>query len=140
MRILGLDWGESRIGVAVSDLLGLTAQPVCVISEKGAALQIEKIIAKATELGAEKIVIGMPKNMNGSIGERGEKTQEFVSLLTEKTDLPIIYWDERLSSVVAHRTLAEGQISGKKRKGIVDKIAAVFILQGYLDSLGGKPL
>ena len=140
MRILGLDWGESRIGVAVSDLLGLTAQPVCVISEKGAALQIEKIIAKATELGAEKIVIGMPKNMNGSIGERGEKTQEFVSLLTEKTDLPIIYWDERLSSVAAHRTLAEGQISGKKRKGIVDKIAAVFILQGYLDSLGGKPL
>ena len=136
MRILGLDWGESRIGVAVSDLLGITAQPVCVISEKDTALQIEKIIEKAKELSAEKIVIGMPKNMNGSIGERGEKTKEFVSLLSEKTELPIIYWDERLSSVAAHRTLAEGQVSGKNRKGIVDKIAAVFILQGYLDSIG----
>ena len=137
MRILGLDWGESRIGVAVSDLLGLTAQPVCVISEKDTVLQIEKIIAQASQLSAEKIVIGMPKNMNGSIGERGEKTQEFVALLSEKTDLPIIYWDERLTSVAAHRALAEGQVSGKKRKGIVDKIAAVFILQGYLDSIGG---
>ncbi len=138
MRILGLDWGESRIGVAVSDLLGLTAHPVCVISEKDTDLQIEKIIAKAQETGAEKIVMGMPKNMNGSIGERGEKTKAFAALLSEKTDLPIIFWDERLSSVAAHRTLAEGQVSGKKRKGIVDKIAAVFILQGYLDSVGGS--
>lgn len=136
MRILGLDWGESRIGVAVSDLLGLTAQPVCVISEKYTDLQIEKIIAKATELGAEKIVIGMPKRMDGSIGGRGERTQAFASLLSEKTDLPIAFWDERLSSAAAHQTLAEGNVSGKKRKGIVDKIAAVFILQGYLDSLG----
>ena len=135
MRILGLDWGESRIGVAVSDLLGLTAQPVCVISEKDTDLQIEKIIEQADLFGAEKIVIGMPKNMNGSIGERGEKTQEFVALLSEKTDLPIIFWDERLTSVAAHRALAEGQVSGKKRKGIVDKLAAVFILQGYLDSI-----
>ena len=135
MRVLGLDWGESRIGVAVSDLLGLTAQPVCVISEKDQDAQVEKILAKADELGAEKIVMGMPKNMNGSIGERGEKTMAFAEKLAAKTDLPIIFWDERLSSVAAHQTLAEGGVSGKKRKGIVDKIAAVFILQGYLDSI-----
>ena len=135
MRILGLDWGESRTGVAVSDLLGLTAQPVCVISEKDTDAQIEKILAKAEELGVEKIVIGMPKRLDGSIGERGERTAAFASLLSEKTDLPIVFWDERLSSAAAHQTLAEGKVSGKKRKGIVDKIAAVFILQGYLDSL-----
>ena len=77
----------------------------------------------------------MPKNMNGTIGERGEKTQLFANALKEKTDIPIIFCDERLTTSAAHRTLSESNVSGKKRKGILDKIAAVFILQGYLDSL-----
>lgn len=135
MRILGLDYGDSRIGVAVSDLLGLTAQSVGLIAEKNFDRQIEKVCAYCKEYKAEKIVIGMPKNMNGSIGERGEKTKLFADALEKECSLPIIFWDERLTTAAAHKTLSESRVSGKKRKGILDKIAAVFILQGYLDSL-----
>lgn len=134
MRILGLDYGDSRIGVAVSDVMGITAQPVGVITEKDFTRQVLRVIEKAKELGAEEIVIGMPKNMNGTVGERGEKTIKFANALTEKSSLPVTCWDERLTTIAAHRTLEECEISGKKRKGLLDKIAAVFILQGYLDS------
>lgn len=135
MRILGLDYGDSRIGVAVSDLLGLTAQSVGLIAEKNFDRQVLKVLEYCEEYKAEKIVLGMPKNMNGTIGERGEKTEIFANALKEKIDIPIIFWDERLTTSAAHRTLSESNVSGKKRKGILDKIAAVFILQGYLDSL-----
>lgn len=135
MRILGLDYGDSRIGVAVSDLLGLTAQSVGLIAEKNFEKQVLKVIEYINEYKAEKVVLGMPKNMNGTIGERGEKTHVFANALKEKCDIPIIFWDERLTTSAAHRTLSESNVSGKKRKGILDKIAAVFILQGYLDSL-----
>ena len=135
MRILGLDYGDSRIGVAISDLLGFTAQSAGLISEKNFERQLEAVKKYCDEYKAEKIVIGMPKNMNGTIGERGEKTQLFAEKLREITALPIIYWDERLTTAAAHKTLAEGNVSGKKRKGILDKISAVFILQGYLDSI-----
>lgn len=133
MRILGIDYGDSRVGIAVSDALGWTAQPVTVISEKDKNIQIERIKQYIAEYNIEKIVMGLPKNMNGSIGERAEKTKDFAALLGEETGMEIELWDERLSSSAAHRTLAEGKVSGKKRKGLVDKIAAVFILQGYLD-------
>lgn len=136
MRILGLDYGDARIGVAVSDLLGITAQGVTVISEKDFERQVEKAAALAKEYGAEKIVLGFPKNMNGTIGERGEKTKVFADALASLTGAEIIFWDERLTTAAAHRALAEGAVSGKKRKGILDKLSAVFILQGYLDMIG----
>ncbi len=135
MRIIGLDYGDSRIGVAVSDRMGLTAQPVGTLSEKTWAKQLDKLAEIVEEYGAESFVIGMPRNMNGSIGERGEITRKFSGMLQEKTGLPVVEWDERLSSVAAHRTLNEGQVRNKKGK--VDMLAAVFILQGYLDSLAG---
>lgn len=134
LRILGLDYGDSRIGVAVSDMLGITAQPMTVISEKYFVRQVQLVAEKAKELEAEEIVIGMPKHMNGTIGERGEKTITFATALKEILPIPIIYWDERLTTQAAHRTLEECSVSGKKRKGLLDKLAAVFILQGYLDS------
>lgn len=134
MRILGIDYGDARIGIAVSDLLGITAQGVCVIAEKNFQKQVEKVISCVKEYGAGKIVLGFPKNMNGTVGERGEKTKVFADALKEKTDAEIIFWDERLTTAAAHRTLEEGAVSGKKRKGILDKLSAVFILQGYLDS------
>ncbi|MDD6308961.1 MAG: Holliday junction resolvase RuvX [Clostridia bacterium] len=134
MRIVGLDYGDSRIGVAVSDSMGWTAQPVATLAENGWEMQITKILAIIAEYKAEKIVIGMPKNMDGTVGARGEITREFAARLAERSGLPIEEWDERLSSAAAHRVLAEGNVRGKKKKGKVDKIAAVLILQGYLDS------
>ena len=134
MRIIGLDYGDSRIGVAVSDLLGLTAQPVGALSEKTWSQQLDKLAAIVKEYGAEAFVIGMPKNMNGTIGPRGEITRKFMEVLTERFGLPIYEWDERLTSVAAHRALSDGNVRGTKKKGKVDMLAAVFILQGYLDS------
>ncbi|MBR5218542.1 MAG: Holliday junction resolvase RuvX [Clostridia bacterium] len=133
MRILGIDYGDSRIGIAVSDALGWTAQPVTVISEKEKEKQLEGIIKYIAEYNVDGIVMGFPKNMNGTIGERAEKTRAFAQLLEERCGKQVVLWDERLSSSAAHRTLAEGNVSGKKRKGILDKLAAVFILQSYLD-------
>ena len=135
MRIVGIDFGDSRTGIAVSDMLGITAQPVTVISEKDRNILIEKIKNTIKEYAPEKIVMGLPKNMNGTVGERAEKTREFGKRLEEALGITVIFQDERLSSSAAHRALSEGGVSGKKRKGKVDKIAAVFILQSYLDSI-----
>ncbi|MBO4897823.1 MAG: Holliday junction resolvase RuvX [Clostridia bacterium] len=134
MRILGIDYGDARVGIAVSDLLGITAQGIDVIAEKNFENQVEKVASYVKEYKAEKIVLGFPKNMNGTVGERGEKTKVFADALKKQVDAEIIFWDERLTTAAAHRTLAEGSVSGKKRKGILDKLSAVFILQGYLDS------
>ena len=138
MRILGIDYGDSRTGIAVSDMLGFTAQPVTVISEKNTLRLIEKIREYVLEYKVEAIVIGLPRNMNGTVGERGERTLLFAARLEEEFSIPVIKWDERLTTASAHRTLSEANVSGKKRRGILDKIAAVFILQGYLDSKGNK--
>lgn len=135
MRVLGVDYGDSRIGIAVSDLLGITAQGVETITEKDFGTQVAKVAKKAAELGAEKIVLGMPKNMDGTLGERAEKTKIFAEALEKKSALQVTFWDERLTTAAAHRTLSEGAVSGKKRKDILDTLSAVFILQGYLDSL-----
>lgn len=135
MRVLGLDYGDSRIGVAVSDMLGITAQPVTVIEEKSFHTQVKIAAQQAKELGAEKIVIGLPVNMDGTEGFRSDKTREFAGALEKKCGLPIVFWDERLTTAAAHRTLEESAVSGKKRKGLLDRIAASLILQGYLDSL-----
>lgn len=134
MKILGLDYGETRIGVAISDALGMIANPLDTISEKDRSLQLEKVATVAKQHGAQKLVVGYPKRMDGTLGHRAEYTEEFARELSEILGIPYVMWDERLSSTEAHRILESGGVSGKKRKTKVDKIAAVIILQGYLDS------
>lgn len=135
MKILGLDYGEARIGVAVSDALGLIATPLDTICEKDRARQIDRVAEVAVQCGAEKLVVGYPKHMDGTIGHRAEYTEQFAQEISEKLGIEYVMWDERLSSTEAHRMLEMGGVSGKKRKTKVDKIAAVIILQGYLDSI-----
>ena len=135
-RILGIDYGERRIGVAISDPFGWTARGVETIYWKGDLDgPVERINHLAKEYGVNRIVVGFPINMNGTVGPRGEKTLEFICHMAEKTDREIIKWDERLSTVAANRTMHEMGIKTSKKKGMVDQIAAVHILQGYLDSI-----
>ena len=138
MRILGLDYGSKTVGVAVSDPLGLTAQSVETIWRKQEN-KLRQTLARFEELAAEyqaeKIVLGLPKNMNNTIGERAEKTLEFREMLERRTGLQVVMWDERLTTVEAERTLMEASVRRENRKQYLDQLAAVFILQGYLDSL-----
>ncbi|MFB7815513.1 Holliday junction resolvase RuvX [Paenibacillus chitinolyticus] len=134
MRTMGLDYGDKTIGVAVSDLLGLTAQGIEVIRRASPQHDLDHLRRLIGEYEVTEIVVGLPKNMNGSIGPRGELSQEFAAKLTETFNLPVRMWDERLTTVSATRTLLEADVSRKKRKQVVDKIAAVLILQGYMDS------
>lgn len=138
MRILGLDYGEARIGVAVSDALGILATPLDTISERDRERQLDKVAKVAEAQGAGLLVFGLPKRMDGSRGHRADYTEAFAKELSERTGLPYKMWDERLSSAEAHRLLEEGGVSGKNRKTKVDKIAAVIILQGYLDAHGAS--
>lgn len=137
MRILGLDFGQKTIGTAISDPFGWTAQGLEIIRReqednlKKSILRIKEII---TEYSVEKIVLGYPKNMNNTIGERGKKTEELKLKLEKDLKITVILWDERLSTIGAERNLLEADLSRKKRKAVIDKMAAVFILQGYLDS------
>ena len=138
MRILGLDYGSKTVGVAVSDPLGLTAQSVETIwrkQENKLRQTLARIEELAAEYQAEKIVLGLPKNMNNTIGERAEKTLEFREMLERRTGLPVVMWDERLTTVEAERTFMEASVRRENRKQYLDQLAAVFILQGYLDSL-----
>ena len=138
MRIMGLDYGTKTVGVAVSDPLGITAQAVETVTRKDEN-KLRKTLARieslAAEYGVEKFVIGFPKNMNNDIGERAEKALEFGEMLKRRTGIEIVMWDERLTTVEAERTLMESGVRRENRKQYVDQIAAVFILQGYLDSL-----
>ena len=141
MRILGLDYGSKTVGVAVSDPLGLTAQKVETIWRKQenklrrTLARIEELVA---EYGVEKIVVGLPKNMNNTLGDRAEKSLELKETLERRTGLPVVMWDERLTTVSANRVLMETGVRRENRKEHVDEIAAVFILQGYLDYLANK--
>lgn len=132
-RIMGLDIGDKTIGVAVCDLMGLTAQGVTTVRRVGKKKDIEELKAIIKERQVNKIVSGLPKNMNGTLGPQGEKVLKFCELLKEETQLEIEFWDERLSTVAAERSLIEGDISRQKRKKVIDMLAAVIILQGYLD-------
>ena len=138
MRIMGLDYGTKTVGVAVSDPLGITAQAVETVTRKDEN-KLRKTLARieslATEYGVEKFVIGFPKHMNNDIGERAQKSLEFRDMLVRRTGLEVIMWDERLTTVAAEQTLIESGVRRENRKQYVDKIAAVFILQGYLDSI-----
>ncbi|MDO6846989.1 Holliday junction resolvase RuvX [Priestia megaterium] len=136
MRVLGLDVGTKTIGVAVSDEMGWTAQGIETI--KIADEQMEQSYPRLQQLideySVDKIVVGLPKNMNGTIGPRGEACIEFADNVKEKLNIETMMWDERLSTMAAERVLLSADVSRKKRKKVIDKMAAVMILQGYLDS------
>jgi len=132
-RIMGLDVGDKTIGVAVSDPLGFTAQGVTTIRRVGMKKDLEALEALINEYCVNKIVVGLPKNMNNTIGPQGEKVLNFVKKLENKFKMDIILQDERLTTVSAERMLIEGDVSRKKRKEIIDKVAATYILQAYLD-------
>ena len=139
MRILGLDYGDKTIGVAVSDPFGWTAQGVEIIRRSGET-EYKKSMARLAELmetyEAETIVLGYPKNMNNTEGPRCEKTKAFQErLLRRFPKVPVILWDERMSTIAAERSLIAADLSREKRKSVIDKMAAVHILQGYLDSI-----
>ena len=141
MRILGLDYGSKTVGVAVSDPLGFSAQGVEIIRRKSEN-KMRQTLARIEELIAqyqvEKIVLGLPKNMNNTLGDRAEKSLELKETLERRTGLPVVMWDERLTTVSANRVLMETGVRRENRKEHVDEIAAVFILQGYLDYLANK--
>ena len=138
MRIMGLDFGSKTVGVAVCDPLGITAQTVETItraSENKMRQTLARIEQLIGEFEIECIVLGYPKNMNNTVGERGEKTRELKAALERRTGLEVILWDERLTTVAAERVLIESGVRRENRKKSVDQIAAAMILQGYLDSL-----
>ena len=134
MRILGLDVGDKRIGVAISDELQITAQGIEVIERKNIQHDLKRIADLIKEYEVHKIVFGLPKNMNGSIGPQGESVQEFSETVRAAVKIETEFWDERLTTVAAEKTLIDADMSRKKRKGVIDKVAAVIILQNYLDS------
>lgn len=136
MRVMGLDFGSRTVGVAVSDGLLLTAQGVEIIrrtSENKLRQTLARIEALIQEYEVGTIVLGFPKNMNNTIGDRAEKSLAFKEMLERRTGLPVVMWDERLTTVEANRTLIEGKVRRENRGKYVDKLAAVYILQGYLD-------
>ena len=133
MRILGLDVGSKTIGVAVSDPLGFTAQGITTIRRTNREKDLEELKRLCDEYKPEVIVIGLPKNMNGTIGPSGEIIMAFGKLIEEELKVQIKFWDERLTTVAAHKAMLEADLSRSKRKKIVDKVASTFILQGYLD-------
>ena len=135
MRIMSLDVGSRTIGIACSDALLMTAQGIETIRRTSLEKDFNRLQELIAEYEVHELVVGMPKNMNGTKGDRAEKTEEFVEKMKEVIDLPVTYWDERLSTVMAERQLIAADVSRKKRKSVIDKMAAVVILQGYLDRL-----
>lgn len=141
MRILGLDFGMKTIGVAICDELGYTAQGVEIIrreDENNLKQSIKRLKEICDEYNVEQIVLGKPKNMNNTEGDRVKKTIAFKKRIKKELGLPVKMWDERLSTVAAERGLLEADLSRAKRKMVIDKMAAVFILQGYLDFLANN--
>ena len=137
-RILSVDYGDSRTGLALSDPSGFLAQGIGCLREKGMRNVARMVAETAKEKGACKIVVGLPINMDGSEGFRAEKVRAFADLLKEETDLPIVFYDERLSTMQAHRIMNMTETFGKKRKDNVDTLSAQIILQDYLDANRGK--
>ena len=141
MRIMGLDYGAKTVGVAISDAMLMTAQPLeTVRRERSNKLRqtLARIEQLIDEYEVDKIVLGFPKKLNNEEGDRCERTKEFRDMIERRTGLEIIYWDERLTTVAADAVLDEGGVRKENRKEFIDKIAASLILQGYLDSISGK--
>lgn len=135
MRVLSLDIGNKRIGIALSDALGFTAQPLDTLYRKTEDDDFEQIKKIAQDMSVTEIIVGLPLNMDGTIGLRAKDAYDFVEKLKKKLELPIKLWDERLTTLEANRILIKADISRKKRKKLDDKLAAQLILQNYLDSL-----
>ena len=135
IKYMGLDVGSKTIGIAVSDDFGWTAQPVTTLMRRKIDVDFEKLMEIIDKYEVSGIVIGLPKNMNGSLGSSAEKVIEFADFLKSNLTIPVDYWDERMSTQAVRRTLIEADVSRKKRKKVIDKLAAVYILQGYLDFL-----
>ncbi|QTD41623.1 Holliday junction resolvase RuvX [Sporosarcina sp. Te-1] len=136
MRTMGLDVGSKTVGVAISDALGWTAQGIetVKIDESAGQFGLKRIKELVTEYDVDAFVVGYPKNMNNSVGPRGEASEKYADMLKEEFGLPVVLWDERLTTMAAERMLIDADVSRKKRKDVIDKMAAVMILQGYLDS------
>ena len=132
MRIMAIDYGDARTGIAVSDLMNMMTGDAFVITEWNPEVIAEKIAAEAKSRGVGTLVLGLPKNMDGTMGERAEKSLALCEILKEKTGLPVVMWDERRTTVDAHRILSQNNVRGKKRKNTVDAVAASLILEGYL--------
>lgn len=135
MKILSVDPGKARTGIAVSDPTGFLASPVCVISEGYAPKLAELVAQKAKELSVGRIVVGLPRNMDGSEGASAQDARALADMIHEKSGIETVMWDERCSTVCAHTYLNATDTRGKKRKAVIDAVAAVVILQDYLDSL-----
>ena len=133
---MGLDVGSKTIGVAISDELGLTAQGLKTIRRKSRDEDLKEIERLIEEFGIVEMVVGLPKNMNGTLGMQAEKVFQWIKVVEEKIKIPVFTWDERLTTVGASRILLEADLSRKRRKEVVDKVAAVLILQGYLSQSG----
>jgi putative holliday junction resolvase len=134
MRFLGLDIGSKRIGLALSDELGITAQGLPTLLCTTPKNDMRKVLEIASQHNVEKIVVGLPKNMDGTLGKSVEQVLTFIQGMKVRTTIPIEVWDERLSTVAVNRTLISANVSRRRRKDVVDKLAAVYILQGFLDS------
>ena len=134
MRFLGVDVGTKRIGLAISDELGIIAQSLLTLSCTTPENDTRKLIEIARQHNVEKIIVGLPKNMNGTLGKSAEHVLSFIQGIKEVTNIPVQVWDERLSTVAVNRTLLSANTSRRRRKEVVDKLAAVYILQGFLDS------
>lgn len=132
MKILAVDFGDARTGLAICDKTELLASPLCVVTEYNAQKTVEKVAQAAKEQRAELIVVGHPLNMNGTQGERAKKCQAFAELLAQQADVPVKLWDERSTTVTAHQYLNQTDTRGKKRKAVVDAVAATIILESYL--------
>ena len=132
MVILSVDYGDARTGLAVCDKLGMLASPVGVIAESYAPKVLAKICEQVERLGVQRIMVGLPRNMDGSFGERAQKCQSFAEQLQAQSGVETVTWDERLTTVAAHRALSDVNVRGKKRKAVVDAVSAVMILEDYL--------
>lgn len=135
MRVMAIDYGDARTGIAISDISGFLVGRAWTVNEWNAERLADTIAAEAKNCGAERIVVGYPKNMDGTLGPRAEKCSEFAELIKEKTGLQVILWDERRTTVDAHRILSENGKRSKKHKDTVDAVAASLILEGYLQTL-----
>jgi putative Holliday junction resolvase len=133
MRTMGLDVGTHTIGVAISDELGITAQGLKTLKRRSMEDDLKELATIIGQFEIEKIVVGLPKNMDGTLGKQAEFVLKWIEVLTYKIPVPVVTWDERLSTVGASKVLLEADLSRKKRKKVIDKLAAVLILQGYLD-------
>lgn len=135
MRIMGLDVGDRRIGIAVSDPMGWTAQGHSVLHRTALEKDLKTLQELCLELQVEKLVVGFPRNMNGTVGPKAQQIEVFAQQLQTAVNLPVEFWDERLTTKLAERVLIEADVSRHKRRKVIDKMAAISILQGYLDSL-----